>query len=104
MTERVWQMSRVAAGDYTLLSNDKTVLWRFRSYPETGDLHEVDGAQIVGTFWRVLRYCHHPDTLTPEDIEYPWDEDTWEPIASLLPTRQACIDKAMSHEPAMVTP
>lgn len=97
--ERAWQMTRLGAGDYSLFSNDQTVLWRFHSYTEDGDLTTHDGTPIVGTFWRVLRYRHHPDTITPEDIECRWDEDTWEPMVSLLPTRQACINEAMSHEP-----
>lgn len=103
MTERLWQMTRIGSGDYTLLSNDQTVLWRFYNYPETGDLGVVqtDGTTrpVIGTFWRVLRYRHHPDTITREDVEYRDDEDTWEPVASLLPTRKACIVEAMDREP-----
>lgn len=100
MTERLWQMTRISAGDYTLLSNDQTILWRFHTYYEDGDLIDADDRPIVGKFWRVLRFAHHPDTLAREDIACRWDEGTWHVVETLLPTRQACIDAAMQREPS----
>lgn len=103
---RKWQMNRIASGDYTLLSNDETTLWRIRRYRETGDLYrgQDDGTWrvIKGTFWSLLRFARPPGTLTADDIDDPylaWDDETWTAVATTLPTRQAAIDEAMEREP-----
>lgn len=94
---RVWQLQKVDAGDWLLLSNDKVTLWRFRLVEERdGTVERGDGSTVHGDFWTVLRFRHEPARLMPDDFDHPWDPDVWEVVAEMLPRRQDAIDAALT--------
>ncbi len=72
MSVRKYAMTRVAAGDYLMPSNDASKLWRLMRYTEDGSAHLDDGTPVTGEFWGVWRWrgTMH-DTLTLE--MYEWD-------------------------------
>lgn len=109
MTERVWQMRRISAGDYLLPSNDRRTLWRISRYHEDGSLERHDGTKVRGDFWRAARHRQPYDEIAPhligaaptrsrgvdEALERFLDWDTWVEHACLLPTRDAAIQAAL---------
>lgn len=96
--ERLWQMSRVAKGDYLLLSNDKRTLWRIWSYVEDGSATDVLGRRIVGTFWECSYYRDGvPDER--ELVDDVLDARRWHPWATMLRTRREAVDEAMRGRP-----
>lgn len=94
--ERQWQMTRLAAGDYLLPSNNQHHLWRLERYDERdGTLSRPDGTVIHGTFWRLWRFRWGLEGVPFHD---PTDWANWIEAVCLLPTRQAAIDEAMRWE------
>jgi hypothetical protein len=98
LTERLWQMTRLGAGDYLLPSNDRQTLWRIRKYQERdGTLTRGDGSVVNGDFWSLHGWKH-----TTPPAEYQFDEyerltdwHNWAEVACMMPTRKACIDYAL---------
>ena len=77
-TARKYAMTRIAAGDYLLPSNDKQTLWRIYSYEEDGSAEWRDSAgrwhKITGRFWATAKY----NRPLPESGEVPYDFLDWE--------------------------
>lgn len=74
MADRKYAMTRIEAGDYLLLSNDASALWRICSYHEDGSAGNFDGngkfVPLVGMFWSVWKYGPGgPSKFDPEHIE-----------------------------------
>lgn len=96
---RKWQMIRLGAGDYLLPSNDRQTMWRLFRYEEDGSLISIgpDGVEVPirGHYWMVCRWNAPLTALADGD----WDEwDRWQEYESLLPSRSAAIDSALSRE------
>lgn len=96
MTDRKYQMTRLAKGDYLLPSNDAQTLWRIYTYEEEGSLVESlpDGTEraVRGVFWACARRpMPKPGELV--DLE-GWDGE-WEFWAGPLPTRADAISEAL---------
>lgn len=84
MTERLYQMVRIRAGDYLLLSNDRRTLWRIYRYDEQ------DGA----SWWACARWDGTPEAaLQADDLEHAWDR--WETTEYYLKTRREAIEEAL---------
>jgi hypothetical protein len=109
MTERLYQMTRIYAGDYLLPSNDRLTLWRISRYYEDGSL-EQGGKPLVGWFWRAARHRDPFDRIAPhvigalygdvpsnDAVERFLDWDSWLEHACLLPTRDAAIAAALDQ-------
>lgn len=95
-TERRWQMTRLAAGDYLLPSNDGTTLWRLERYEERdGTLTRDDGSVVNADFWMVSRFRLPLDEASAHDLD---DRSLWVGHRWMLPTRAAAIAEAMSYE------
>lgn len=106
MTERRYQMTRVRAGDYLLPSNDGARLWRLSSYEENGSLEESDGEggyrKVVGTFWSAWYFpgtLDEAQALLDRDADEFLDFTRWREWETLLPTRKAALDSALSAKP-----
>ena len=80
--ERKYALTKVAAGDYLLPSNDAKTLWRIARYLDTHEDH-------FKHFWGVYRWRGDLDAVDIED----WDR--WEMVTGFLETRQDAIDEAM---------
>lgn len=98
---RRYQMTRVAAGDYLLPSNDARTLWRITSYVEDGSLMEVraNGTErpVRGTFWSTwYRDMPEPDTDVESLLQWGWDGG-WREYVSMLRTRQEAIEEALQR-------
>ena len=101
MTERRYQMTRLAKGDYLLPSNDLQTLWRISSYEEDGSAigTRADGTEyeITGTFWQAARYVVplqevDVDRLV-EDVD---DWERWSVAYHMERSRAAAIEAALS--------
>ena len=95
-TGRKYRMIRLGAGDYLLPSNDAQVLWRLRTYEETGDAENWQGRKVVGTFWAVWRW--DGGFPTPDQLAAAFEADDWtrwEFWAGPFGTRNAAIEEAL---------
>ena len=93
--ERRYALIKVAKGDWLLPSNDKSALFRLRSYMEDGSLINVlpDGTEIpvVGNFWSIHRYRG-----TTEDAWQHLDaDDKWAEVEYGLVSRDEAIQTAL---------
>jgi hypothetical protein len=97
--ERKYQMVRVSAGDYMLMSNSGKSLWRFRRYHEYGMVEYDDGTKLVGDFWSCARYDYRGRSMpngTDQMIDVIHDPERWVTTADTLRTRQEAIDEALA--------
>jgi hypothetical protein len=93
VTERRYVLTRIAAGDYVVPSNDGRTLWRIYEYDEA-----PEGA---GRFWAAARWTRPmPVGEIPEDF---LDWDNWETYAGPLRTRAEAIDAALSASDKLET-
>lgn len=98
-------MTRLAAGDYLLVSNDRERLWRIHAYVDGSAHGLIDVGYEERRFWRLLwmpveQARQYP---TVDDLPDPWGDDgdhrrKWVEEDWYLPTRQACIDRAMAKD------
>lgn len=91
--ERRYAMTRVAAGDWVLPSNDGRTLYRIKSYEEDGSAQWRDSRgrerPVRGKWWGVLRYTG------PTGGFIELDGDLWEWFDHGYPTRSAAVDAAL---------
>lgn len=95
--QRKFVLSKVGPGDYLLLSNDGTTLWRFRTYEDGPSTGIMDWPRDL-TFWSIWRYVRristqHPGVVDTED----WDQ--WEHVDSSYKSRREAIDAALRMAP-----
>jgi len=96
VTERQWAMTKIGPGDWAWPSNDGLTLWRAIKVEERdGTLSTAAGKVINGDFWTLLRFRHPAGSVMAGDFESRWDNEVWEVVDSMLPTRQAAIDESM---------
>lgn len=88
MTERKYVLTKVAAGDYLLPSNDRLRIYRLAVY-EDGPSHGLD-TDKDRTYWGVWRWSRPMDGYL--DVT---DWNLWEMVESLLPSRKAAIEAAL---------
>jgi hypothetical protein len=81
--ERKYPLVKIKAGDWLLLSNDRTMLWRIYRF---NDL-DWDG-------WACARYDGTPAQAVDENygLEHAWDR--WV-VTAYVKTRQQAIDEAL---------
>lgn len=102
---RVWQMTKLRPGRYTLLSNNRSVMFLIEQYEEDGTAERMgaDGAwhPVYGKFWQVS-YCRAADLRNALDVADTIDEAIadvrWTAFSSSSRTRNAAIDAAMTME------
>lgn len=104
MTERrKYVLTQIARGDYIFPSNDGEQLWRVSAYEEDGSLEVSDGnrsRRIKGRFWQAWRFKGTPaeaQRLVDHDPDGFLDWERWESWESLLPTRKAAVENALTH-------
>lgn len=104
--ERRYKLTRIAAGDYLLPSNDGRTLLRITSYEDDGSASYVTDRgerRIVGARWNVWRFSgtmaeaerlliDDPDVL----LDSEW-ERWWLLVAGTMLTRRAAVDYALAH-------
>lgn len=102
MSERIYPLTRIREGDYCLLSNDGTTLWRISKYDETG-LGEYQDAKgkwhkILGSFWQTAKYRGSIDALA-DPAHGNWetflDWEQWDHWASGFTTRRGAVEDAL---------
>ncbi len=91
---RKWAMVKVGPGDWTLMSDDRATMYRFRSYDEDGSAERGDGRVILGRFWEV--YTCPVAALYEFDVD-TFEEAPWRCIATVMPSRRACVEYAVDH-------
>lgn len=91
--ERKYALTRLAAGDYLLPSNDARTIWRIRRYVD-GPSQGLDVPRDRD-FWGVWRFNGPVDENTQVD---PDDTDSWDMWSSALDTRADAIDEALRQE------
>lgn len=101
MADRMWQMTRLGKGDYLLPSNDRSTLYRLRSYTEDGSAtYGSTKRKVLGTRWQVLRWnrAFTEDNLRhlPDDIEFGDGGWFWAPVSTVR-TRKQAIEAALEH-------
>lgn len=94
--QRKFALTRLAAGDYLLPSNDKTTIWRIRRY-EDGPSHGLEDwprdRQVWGVWkWRGVCWGGTVNERLFDDLDNP---DQWDLVASTIDTRGEAIDEAM---------
>lgn len=92
--ERKYALTKLAAGDYLLPSNDAATVWRLSTYTD-GPSMGLDSLKRDREFWGVWRFIGRPVTnglMTGEEVE---DWNQWEQFDSLLDSRAAAIRSAM---------
>lgn len=93
--ERKWVLSKIAAGDYLLPSNDGRTLWRITRY--------VDGPSAGldiprdRDFWAVRHWQEEVGRGDVVDVE---DWDRWVLRSDMWVSRAAAIDAALRSEAA----
>jgi len=111
MTERTWQMTRLAPGDYLLPSNDASRLWRIHRYWENGsafwgsiDTPEAERRYLRGWFWTASYYVGGEPwqetvaaALQAEDDDVSVRDRYWHEWGTSYRTRQAAIDDALAR-------
>ena len=96
---RKFALTKVAAGDYLLPSNDAQTVWRFQTYTD-GPSGGLDWPRDL-TLWRVLRWTglaglgRYVDT-SPEC-------EQWLEVVCCLATRRDAIAWTLTHEPEGLT-
>lgn len=92
--ERFYALSKIAAGDWLMPSNDAQTLWRFTRYTDGPSLGLMDWPTDRDV-WLVRR-----TPLPPEGEIGRWELDLvpWEDVANCRTTRQACIDLALGYD------
>jgi hypothetical protein len=102
MLERKYVLTKLAAGDYLLPSNDAKTLWRIARYE---DLATSDGRGMVAVrVWGLWRWGEPlGGASTLQHWAYPAFVDTddwslWEMVESHLQTRAEAIRAAMAME------
>lgn len=91
--ERKYALTKIAAGDYLLPSNDARTLWRFRQY-EDGPSHGLEVDWADRKFWRVERWHEEIAPFDRVDIE---SFDRWICAADMFESRREAIEWAMSR-------
>lgn len=88
--ERKYALTKLAAGDYLLPSNDGTTLWRVRIY-EDGPSH---GMEIPADrdFWGIWKWA---EAIEPGSYVDTKDWSRWEFFEGTHDTRKQAIDAAL---------
>jgi hypothetical protein len=84
--ERKYALTKIAAGDYLLPSNDGRTIWRLSSY-EDGIDQGLD--HDLGTVWGVWKWTGDGRTVDPDD------PGCWEMLEGTLSTRAEAITAAL---------
>lgn len=92
--ERKFVLSKVAAGDYLLPSNDGERLYRITRYVD-GPSFGLEFITADRDFWRVRKWKHELDAWDWEPN--PLWEDNWTEVAFHFDTRREAIDCALSE-------
>lgn len=100
---RKYTLTRIRAGDYLLLSNDGTVLWRLSTYDEDGSAQKPAAGgkgwvSIRGRFWGLWKYRHHPDSRYRQTPITWHDWSEFEMTDSMFKTREQAIEQAMKDD------
>lgn len=101
MAERIWQMRRVCSGDYLLVSNDRTTVWRLYRYWEDGSATVGSGdgeRKLISWFWgAACRPMPAPHVLGDLDEDFlSWHNGGWITVADTLRTREDAVREAES--------
>lgn len=91
MSDRKYAMTKIAAGDYLLPSNDGTVLWRIALY-EDGPSHGLDDWPRDIMLWGAWKWRGQLPATRTIDTEN-WAE--WDLCAQGFDSRAAAIDAAL---------
>jgi len=91
-TKHKYVMTKVAAGDYLLPSDDAGSVFRLQRYTDGPSLG-LDDWPSDREVWRVSRWTGQVGHGCFIDTS-PWST-RWEEVASALPTRRAAIDYAL---------
>lgn len=100
--ERKWQMTRLAAGDWLLPSNDRSTVFRISTYEDLYASH--DDREEYRTYWGAWRWPRPIQALVREDYGYGHgydpleDWDAWVQIVHYCDTRREAIDAALRWE------
>ena len=92
IVERKYAMSRIAAGDYVLPSNDGETLWRVVRYTD-GPSSGLDHMARDRDFWALWKWPHQVSEGSFIDLQ---DWDRWECVEDMFESRAAAIDRALS--------
>ena len=91
MVERKYVLTKVAAGDYLLPSNDGQTIFRLRRY-EDGPSHGLEDWPRDREFWGVWKWTGLVTRYGPAPDPDQWD---WEFQEGLMDKRGEAIDAAM---------
>lgn len=94
---RKYAMTRLAAGDYLLPSNDGRTLWRLERY-EDGAAHGLVVGYQLRPFWRVSSTPMPGNGYV--DVAY-LEQYRWTEHAQWLPTRAAAVAVMEDAQPAV---
>jgi hypothetical protein len=86
--ERKYALTKVAASDYLLPSNDGRVIWRLAIYNQNSDLSTARGRKE--NFWGVWRWAGEPTGYVDTG-----DWSQWEMVAQTCKTRRDAINEAL---------
>jgi hypothetical protein len=90
---RRYTLTRLAKGDYLLLSNSGRTLWRVSTYTEDGSACTGDGRAITGKFWGVWRYTR---ALRSRCLVDPDDWNDFDMYEHMIRTRREAITVALA--------
>jgi hypothetical protein len=89
--ERKYALTKIAAGDYLLLSNDGKTIWRIRIY-EDGPAHGIEDWDRDLDFWGLWRWTERIGKGSVVDVE-AWSR--WEFFEGNYEKRSEAIDAAL---------
>lgn len=90
--KRKYALTKVAAGDYLLPSNDAQTIWRIAQYVDGPSYGIVEGMDRDRQFWGVWRSI---DRITGDATIDPSDWSRWEMYDQGYDRRSDAIDAAL---------
>lgn len=88
MSERKYALTRIAAGDYLLPSNDGETIWRIATYIDGPSMGITDWPRDR-TLWGTWQYTGRNQYVDVSD----WNR--WRMVASTFATRRDAVDAAL---------
>ena len=97
VTDRKYAMTKIAAGDYILPSNDAQTIWRIQRYTDGPSFGLVDWPRDR-ELWSVARWTGKtgPGCFIDTSLE----STRWEEVGTSFSTRREAIEYAMAAENA----